>query len=270
VRKIKLLMFGVVLAALLALPAAAMAKTIDRDHDRLPDSWEKRFGLSTHRNGAKGDRDHDGLTNLGEFRSRTNPRKADSNNNGITDPNEDRDHDGVDNRNEMQEGTNPGDRDSDDDGVNDGLEDRDHDGLNNAGEDRTGNNPVDPDSDDDGIHDGEEHSGTIVSFVEDSANPGSGVLTIRLADNSTISGPVDSSTRIECRTDEHHHGENRGSSGGDNSGPGSGNSGPGRRLARDDERQCTTADLTAGTPVHEAELEVEHGQTVFRKVRLLK
>lgn len=262
-RKIKLLLFGAVLAALLALPAVAMAKSRDRDHDRLPDKWEKRFGLSTHRNSAKGDRDHDRLSNLGEFRSRTNPRKADSNSNGITDPNEDRDHDGVDNANEMQEGTNPGDRDSDDDGVNDGLEDRDHDGLNNAGEDETGNNPVDPDSDDDGVGDGEEQSGTIVSFVEDSANPGTGVLTIRLADNSTISGTVDGSTEIECKADEHHHG--------DSSGHGSENSGHGghdRRLAKDggEDQHCTTVDLSPDTPVHEAELE----GGVFKKVEILK
>ena len=57
VSKIRLLMFGVVVAALLAVPGAAMAKSRDRDHDKLPDKWEKKFHLSTHRNNAKGDPD---------------------------------------------------------------------------------------------------------------------------------------------------------------------------------------------------------------------
>jgi hypothetical protein len=225
-RKIKLLLFGVVLAALLALPAGAMAKSHDRDHDGLPDKWEHKFHLSTHKKSAKGDPDKDGLNNLGEFKAGTNPRKADTNNDGVNDANADQDHDGVDNLDEQQEGT----------------------------------NPRDPDTDNDGIEDGNEVSGTIVSFVEDSANPGTGVLTIKLADDSTISGKVDSTTEIECRTagaegDRHdRHGAD--DSQGDDHG--------------DDHGNCTTADLTAGTAVHEAELNGSGDQAVFEKVKLLK
>jgi hypothetical protein len=250
VRKIKLLLFGVVLTALLALPAGAMAKSRDRDHDGLPDKWEHKFHLSTHHKSGKGDPDKDGLNNRGEFKSKTNPRKADSDRDGINDANDDQDDDGVDNRDEQSEGTNPCDRDSDDDGV----------------------------------HDGDEVGGTIVSFVEDSAKPGTGVLTIKLADDSTISGKVDSTTEIECRTagvhgDRHdRHGSDDGpnhdagdDNGGDRSGSGhsgddSGDNGEGD----DDESNCTTADLTAGTAVHEAELKGTGTDAIFEEVKLLK
>jgi hypothetical protein len=240
VRKIKLLLFGVVLAALLAVPGAAMAKSHDRDHDKLPDKWEKKFHLSTHKKNAAGDPDKDGLNNLGEFKSRTNPRKADTNGNGVNDANDDQDGDGVDNADEMGEHTNPCDHDSDNDGVGDG----------------------------------EETTGTIASFVEDSANPGTGVLTITLPDNSTISGKVDSTTEIECRTagdDGDRHERDRGddNSGDDNSGDDNGgdHSGPGRG---GDETQCSTADLTAGTMVHEAELHGSGADAVFEEIKLLK
>jgi hypothetical protein len=241
VRKIKLLLFGVVLAALLAVPGAAMAKSHDRDHDGLPDKWEKKFGISTHRKSAKADPDKDGLNNLGEFRSHTNPRKADTNGNGINDANDDQDHDGVDNADEMNEGT----------------------------------NPSDADTDDDGIKDGEEVAGTIVSFTEDSANPGTGVLTIKLADNTTITGKVDSSTEIECHTagdgsrhDRHGADDGPNHDVGDDHG-GADHHGDGGGGGSDDEH-CTTADLTAGTAVHEAELHGTGDQAVFEKVDLLK
>ena len=235
--KIKLLLFGVVLAALLAVPGTAMAKSRDRDHDGLPDKWEKKFHLSTHKNSAKGDPDHDGLNNMGEFRSRTNPRKADTNNNGINDANDDQDGDGVSNQDEMQEHTNPCDRDSDNDGVGDG----------------------------------EETTGTVAKFVEDSPGSGTGVLTITLTDNSTVSGRIDSSTEIECRAPE-QAGAHEKDGEGDNSGPGSGDEGDHNdgEHRNGDERQCTTADLTEGTPVHEAELHGSGDQAVFEKVKLIK
>src|SRR3954466_15994087 len=134
-----------------------MAKSRDRDHDKLPDKWEHKFHLSTHHKSGKGDPDKDGLDKRGEFRSKTNPRKADSDRDGVNDANDDQDDDGVDNRDEMREHT----------------------------------NPCDDDSDNDGVEDGDETAGTVESFVEDSANPGTGVLTIRLADDSTVSGKVD-------------------------------------------------------------------------------
>jgi hypothetical protein len=241
-RKIKLLLFGVVLAALLAVPGAAMAKSRDRDHDRLPDKWEHKFHLSTHKKSAKGDPDKDGLNNLGEFRSGTNPRKADTNGNGINDANDDQDNDGVDNADEQHEGTNPRDADTDNDGV----------------------------------EDGNEVNGTVVHFTEDSANPGTGTLVIKLADNSTISGKVDASTRIECRAARDENDANDDSAArqrhGADDGPGhdasDDHSGPGR--GGDGQRNCTTADLTDGAAVHEAELNGTGDSAVFEKIKLIK
>jgi len=103
-------------------------------------------------------------------------------------------------------------------------------------------------------------------------DPGTGTLTIQLADGSTVSGAVNSSTRIECKNEgdgEHHdlrasdHGGDEGGSGsgdeGDNSGPGSG----------DEAGNCSTADLTPGAIVHEAKLRTaSDGTPTFTKVEL--
>ena len=78
---------AVALAAL-ALPAAASAA--DRDNDRMRDSWEKRYGLSTKKNDARRDRDRDHLRNIDEYRSGTNPRRRDSDGDGRRD-----DHEGA-------------------------------------------------------------------------------------------------------------------------------------------------------------------------------
>ncbi len=41
------------LLAVLVMPAAAGAKSQDRDNDRLPDRWEKRYKLSTKQKSAR-------------------------------------------------------------------------------------------------------------------------------------------------------------------------------------------------------------------------
>jgi hypothetical protein len=248
-KKLKMLLFGAALAALLAVPGAAMAKSHDRDHDKLPDKWEHKFHLSTHHKSGKGDPDKDGLNNRGEFKSKTNPRRADSDRDGVNDANDDQDDDGVDNVDEQREHT----------------------------------NPCDADSDNDGTHDGDEVLGTVDSFVEDSSNPGTGVLTITLADNTKVSGKVGSDTEIECRTprtagddgmthERHDGGDERGDD--DHSGPGRGGDAEGDDdhgdRGDDGERQCTTADLTPGTSVHEAELQGSGAGAVFEEVKLLK
>jgi hypothetical protein len=75
---------AVAMFAVLAGPAAAR----DRNHDRIPDRWEKRHHLSLNVNQARRDQDHDGLRNLAEFKAGDNPRDADSDNNGIKDGSE--------------------------------------------------------------------------------------------------------------------------------------------------------------------------------------
>lgn len=82
---------GILLAALLALvavslPGAASAK--DKNHDRIPDKWEKSNKLSLKKDQRKLDQDRDGLKNRGEFRAGTNPRDRDSDDDGITDKKE--------------------------------------------------------------------------------------------------------------------------------------------------------------------------------------
>lgn len=80
---------GVLLAAalgalaLLALPAVSAAK--DRNHDHIPDRWEKRHHLSLAVNQAGRDQDRDHLRNVGEFRAGDDPRDADSDDDGVAD-----------------------------------------------------------------------------------------------------------------------------------------------------------------------------------------
>jgi hypothetical protein len=83
-----------VLAALagilvLALPAAASAR--DRNHDKIPDRWEKHYKLSLKVNQGHRNQDRDNLNNRQEFRAGTDPRDADTNNDG----NEDGDNGGT-------------------------------------------------------------------------------------------------------------------------------------------------------------------------------
>ena len=69
----------------LALPGTAGAKARDRNHDRIPDRWEKRHHLSTKVNQARHDQDRDHLRNRAEFLAGTNPRDRDSDDDGILD-----------------------------------------------------------------------------------------------------------------------------------------------------------------------------------------
>ena len=72
--------------ALLALPSVAAAK--DRNHDRIPDRWEKRHHLSLQVNQASHDQDRDQLDNRGEFKAGDNPRDRDTDNDGVEDGDE--------------------------------------------------------------------------------------------------------------------------------------------------------------------------------------
>src|SRR5262245_32977267 len=82
-----LLLVGAAFAALLAFAPGAMAHSWrgDRNHDRIPDRWEKANHLSLKVNQAKRDQDHDGLRNRAEFMAGDNPRDADSDNDGTDD-----------------------------------------------------------------------------------------------------------------------------------------------------------------------------------------
>jgi hypothetical protein len=74
--------------ASLSLAAAAPAKARDRNHDRIPDRWEKRHHLSLKVKQARRDQDRDGLTNLGEYRAGLHPRDPDTDGDGTEDGDE--------------------------------------------------------------------------------------------------------------------------------------------------------------------------------------
>jgi opacity protein-like surface antigen len=86
--KHRLLIAAILALVALAVPAGATAKSADRDHDRMPDKWEKKFGLNTHKNDARKDKDSDGLRNAAEYTAGTNPSDADSDDDGVGDDDE--------------------------------------------------------------------------------------------------------------------------------------------------------------------------------------
>jgi hypothetical protein len=196
-RRLRLLLAAVAALALLVVPSAALAKKghgrgHDRNHDGIPDKWEKKHGISTtKRSSGKADPDKDGLTNRSEWQARTNPKSDDTNRNGVGDADEDLDNDDVDNGNEQRERTKPRRADTDRDGKRDGKEDADRDRLNNAGEDDAGTDPMDADSDGDGVKDGDEHAGEITAWDGTT-------LTIRVFGGATLTGIVDEDTYIGC------------------------------------------------------------------------
>ncbi|HEX8743103.1 MAG TPA: hypothetical protein VF712_08205 [Thermoleophilaceae bacterium] len=82
-------------ALAVALPGAAIAKSGDSDGDGMPNRWESSNGLRVSRDDAARDADRDRLSNLREYRLRTDPRDADTDSDGV--------NDGV----ERRRGTNP-------------------------------------------------------------------------------------------------------------------------------------------------------------------
>jgi len=77
-------------ALLLVFAAPGMARQHgDRNHDGLSDRWERSHHLSLKVNQANRDQDHDGLKNRAEFVAGTNPRDADTDNDGVRDGAED-------------------------------------------------------------------------------------------------------------------------------------------------------------------------------------
>jgi hypothetical protein len=76
------------LAVVASLMLAGGAFARDRNHDRIPDKWEKRHHLSLKHKQARRDQDRDGLRNRAEWKSRLNPRDADTDDDGIDDGDE--------------------------------------------------------------------------------------------------------------------------------------------------------------------------------------
>ena len=133
-------------------------RTDDTDRDRLPNSYETQFAFlnPSDPNDAGEDEDRDGLTNLEEYRNRTEPDVADTDSDGLNDGPEIKEH-----------GSQPRVPDTDGDGLLDGAEvathmtdvldkDTDDDGLLDGDEIAAGSSPFETDSDGDGENDNDE------------------------------------------------------------------------------------------------------------------
>ncbi|ATB36096.1 hypothetical protein CYFUS_001510 [Cystobacter fuscus] len=133
------------------------------------------------------DTDGDGIIDVIEKATNTDPNNPDTDGDGILDGIEDRNHNGSVDPGE----TDPRKPDSDGDGLPDGLEDRNHDGSVNPGE----TDPRKTDSDADGLPDGLEdrnHNGTVDPGETDPRNPdtdGGGVIDG--AEDKNQNGQVD-------------------------------------------------------------------------------
>ena len=74
------------LALIGSLLFAASASAHDGNRDRIPDRWEKKHGLSLKVKQTARDQDKDGFKNRAEWRAKTDPRDADSDDDGLDDP----------------------------------------------------------------------------------------------------------------------------------------------------------------------------------------
>jgi hypothetical protein len=228
-RLIKGLIAAAIAASLLVLPAGALAKGRDRDHDRMPDKWEKKHHLNPRAKDARRDPDRDGLSNLSEFRHHTDPQKADT------------DDDGVGDENEVEDHTNPLRRDTDDDGVDD--------------EDEISGTIVSFQNNVLTIQLAGEGAGTVSGTVNDATE-------IECEDDDDDAQRT--ATASHDGSDNSGPGSDNSGPGGDDN-----DDDQGEDEDEDDERQCTTADLKPGTRVHEAELVKVGDSTVFKEVELV-
>lgn len=229
--------------ALLAMPSLAAAK--DRNHDHIPDKWEKRHHLSLKTNQAHKNQDGDALRNRAEFLAGDNPRNADSNGDGV--------EDGEDNAGTISS------FDSETGKLVINLFGGETvSGLVNEETEIKCEDQMGASASSDGSGSGEEEAGDDNGGETEQVEPGDDNGGEEEAgDDNGGQGeeePADDSGGEEAGEDN----------GGENSGPGSEGSGSGDG----EQSNCTAADLTPGAVVQEAELKVANGQATFEKVEL--
>ena len=164
------------------------------------------------------DSDDDGLTNAEEAEIGTDPFKADTDGDGLSDRQEvheyktnpliaDTDGDGLSDGDEvLRYGTGPLNPDADGDGLNDGDEirfganplspDTDGDGLSDGDEIRFGANPLKPDTDGDGLLDGQENQ--VCPRLLDPDSDGDGILDGRDLEPCDLNNPLLTATAISA------------------------------------------------------------------------
>jgi hypothetical protein len=85
---VKRLTLVLALLGSLLFAASASAHGRDGNRDRIPDRWEKQHGLSLKVKQTSRDQDKDGFRNRAEWRAKTDPRDADSDDDGTDDADE--------------------------------------------------------------------------------------------------------------------------------------------------------------------------------------
>lgn len=215
--------------AMLALPGLATANAKDRNHDRIPDRWERHHHLSLKVKQTWRDQDRDQLRNRQEFLAGTNPRDRDSDDDGVPD--------GKENAGRIQSFDPATGRLVIDlfggDTISGLVNERTEIECDHRGHPATASDSHDGEGDA-GSDRGEEESGD--DHGEDAEEPGDD-------HGEDGAGPGD-----DHGEDGAGPGDDRG---GDHAGPG-----------------CTTADLVEGAIVQEAELKLQSGGAIFEKVEL--
>lgn len=84
--------------AMSVVVASASAAPKDRNSNGIPDAWEKKHNISTHKDQGNRDADGDGARNRCEYQAQTDPNVADSDGDAVVDGAEDTDGDGATNR----------------------------------------------------------------------------------------------------------------------------------------------------------------------------